>query len=214
MTPSQAAFVLITGVGVAAALAAFRVGNRRYYALAKTIASLGFLGTALVLGATHATWSSVALGALVFSAAGDVALAARGTRGFLAGLGLFALAHSVYVVAFVVHGFRPLLLGGTIVLVSVGAVCGWRLLRDRVGHKMRKPVAVYIVVVGSMLAVGTASGITHRAWLLALGVVLVACSDIAVARERFGTSGFVNKLFGLPTYYLGQTLIALSLGAP
>lgn len=122
MTPSQAAFVLITGVGVAAALAAFRVGNRRYYALAKTIASLGFLGTALVLGATHATWSSVALGALVFSAAGDVALAARGTRGFLAGLGLFALAHSVYVVAFVVHGFRPLLLGGTIVLVSVGAV--------------------------------------------------------------------------------------------
>lgn len=214
MIPSQLAFALITAVGVAVALAAFRAGNQRVYALAKTVASLAFLGIALVSGATHATWSSIALGALVLSAAGDVALTVKGTRGFLAGLGLFACAHSLYVVAFAVHGFRPLLLGGTIALVSVGAAGGWRLLRDRVGPKMRKPVAVYIVVVGSMLAVGVASGITHRAWLLALGVVLVAGSDIAVARQRFGTSGFANKLIGLPTYYLGQTLIALSLGAP
>lgn len=212
MTSSQLALALITAAGVVAALAAFSAGNRRAYAAAKTLASLGFLGVALVSGATHATWSSIALGALVLSAAGDVALTAKGTRGFLGGLGLFAFAHSAYVVAFAVLGLHWAFLGGTIALVSVGAVGGWWLLRDRVGPKMRKPVAVYIVVVGSMLAVGAASGITHRAWLLALGVVLVAGSDIAVARQRFWRSGFANKLIGLPTYYLGQTLIALSLG--
>jgi cytochrome c biogenesis protein CcdA len=52
----------------------------------------------------------------------------------------------------------------------------------------------------------------YAAFGLAMGAVLVAGSDVAVGRERFGTRGFVNKLAGLPAYYLGQVLIALALG--
>jgi uncharacterized membrane protein YhhN len=91
-----------------------------------------------------------------------------------------------------------------------GAV--WTLLRARVPAALRLPIAVYLVIIGSMLATGVATAVTHRAWMLGVGVALVVASDIAVARERFVSHAFINKLLGLPAYYVGQTLIALSLG--
>jgi uncharacterized membrane protein YhhN len=59
-----------------------------------------------------------------------------------------------------------------------------------------------------------ATGAAQRAPALVVGALLVAGSDLAVARERFATKGFVNKAVGLPTYYLGQTLVALALVGP
>jgi uncharacterized membrane protein YhhN len=208
------AFVLITGLGVAAALAFTRAGMSRAYALSKAIASLGFIGTALTAGATDAAWSRLALGALVLSAAGDVALAVRGRKGFLIGLACFAVAHSVYAVAFGLYGTRGAILGVTASVAALVAGGAWLSLNHRLPGPMRVPVGVYLVIVTAMLTAGTAAGITHRAWLLACGVLLVAGSDIAVGRERFGKSMFANKLLGLPTYYAGQTLIALSLAGP
>jgi uncharacterized membrane protein YhhN len=79
---------------------------------------------------------------------------------------------------------------------------------------MRAPVALYLVVLAAMLAAGGAAAVLHRSWRLGLGALLVAGSDIAVARERFVAPGFANKLVGLPTYYLGQILIASSLAGP
>ncbi len=38
-------------------------------------------------------------------------------------------------------------------------------------------------------------------------------SDIAVVRDRFVTTGFVNRLWGLPLYYAAQLLIAWSIMA-
>ncbi len=40
--------------------------------------------------------------------------------------------------------------------------------------------------------------------------MLFYLSDLFVARERFVTSAFVNRLVGLPLYYGGQVLLALS----
>ncbi|HDP24776.1 MAG TPA: lysoplasmalogenase, partial [Deltaproteobacteria bacterium] len=37
-------------------------------------------------------------------------------------------------------------------------------------------------------------------------------SDIFVARNRFVKQEFINRALGLPLYYLGQFLIAFSLG--
>ena len=136
----------------------------------------------------------------------------RTKPGFLVGLGSFALAHVVYIVAFAVRGFD----GATIVPTAIAAALvgggTWLAFGRRASGSLRGLVAVYVVILSTMLAVGAASAITHRAWWLALGVVLVALSDVAVARERFGTPGFVNKVVGLPTYYLGQLLIAWNLG--
>lgn len=165
----------------------------------------------MAVGASGAPWSRVALLGLVLAAVGDVALATKSKFGFLVGLGLFALAYSTYVVAFGLRGTQGAVLGVTAGVVALGAGIAWVTLHDLVPHRMQIPVGVYLVILASMLALGTAVGITHRTWLLTMGVALVAGSDIAVGRERFGTPGFVNKAFGLPTYYAGQILIALSL---
>jgi uncharacterized membrane protein YhhN len=204
-------FALITGVGTATAVTAFRVDWRRTYAVSKAVASLGFIGTALTAGALGAGWSRLALGALILSAVGDVALATRGKRGFIVGLLCFAAAHSVYATAFWVYGTEGTTALITSCLVAMVAGGGWIVFHRRLPGAMRTPVGVYLIILSAMLAAGVAAGITQRSTLLVCGVVLVAGSDIAVARERFGTSMFANKLIGLPTYYVGQTLIALSL---
>jgi uncharacterized membrane protein YhhN len=117
----------------------------------------------------------------------------------------------VYVVAFGLHGAQGATVGVTASIAALVAGVGWLSLNHRLPGSMRVPVGVYLVIVTAMLAVGTAAGITHRAWLLACGALLAAGSDIAVGRQRFGKPMVANKLIGLPTYYTGQTLIALSL---
>jgi uncharacterized membrane protein YhhN len=37
-------------------------------------------------------------------------------------------------------------------------------------------------------------------------------SDLFVARERFLKKSFVNKMIGLPLYFIGQFLLAFSVG--
>jgi len=214
LTSPTALFMLLTALGVAGALASVRADMPRAYALSKTIASLAFIGTALVAGAMDAVWSRVALGALVFSAVGDVALTVRGKKGFLVGLMFFAVAHTVYAVAFILLGTDGIVLAMTASAMVLVAGRSWISLNHHVPEPMRVPVGVYVVIITMMMATGTAAGITHRAWLLALGVLLVAGSDIAVARQRFGKPMLANKFIGLPAYYAGQTLIALSLAGP
>ena len=50
-------------------------------------------------------------------------------------------------------------------------------------------------------------------WTAATGAILFYLSDLAVARHRFVHESFVNRAIGLPTYYLGQLLLALTIGA-
>ncbi len=199
-----------TLLGVAAALSAYRRQRVWAYGAAKAVASAGFVAAALVAGLPAEAWARWAVAALVLSASGDVALAVRGRGGFLAGLSAFLLAHAAYTVGFVrLSSGAAALLASVLVAAGVAAIAG-RTLRGRVPDGLRPWVAVYAVVLAAMLATGVVVGLTHgRPWL-ALGSLLVAGSDVAVARERFGRPGFVNKLVGLPTYYLGQTLIAWS----
>lgn len=206
--------MVLTGLGVAAALAATWSARPRAYAVAKTVASLGFLWTALAAGALGADWSRWALAALLLSASGDVALTVRTARGFLLGLLLFAFAHGTYTLAFARRGLAVGTLALIATMLALVAWSAWRVFGGRIPRRMRVPVALYLVVLASMLAAGGATAILHRSWRLGLGTLLVAGSDVAVARERFVAPGFANKLIGLPTYYLGQTLIASSLAGP
>jgi len=214
MSSASVVFPIVTGLGCAGALAAARAEAPRSYGVMKAVASLAFIGTAVAAGATGAAWSSLALGALVLAAAGDVALAGPGTRGLRVGLGFFAAAHTMYFAAFVLHGTSGPVFAVTALVAALIAGGAWLTLRDRITGSMRTPVGVYLVIVAAVLAAGTATGISHRAWLLVCGVLLVVGSDAAVARDRFGKPRFANRLLGLPAYYVGQTLIALSLVGP
>lgn len=206
-----------TALGVGGALLAVRQGRPWAYGVAKGVASLGFLVSALASGAAAegwTPWTLAVLAALALSAAGDVALAVRSRRGFLAGLALFLLAHATFATAFAMRGVAalPLVFGG----VGIGVVLarGWRAGRGRLPEALRLPVAAYALVLGAMVALALGTGLARSAPTLVVGALLVAGSDLAVARERFATKGFVNKAIGLPTYYLGQTLVALALVAP
>lgn len=205
--------VAVTALAVVAALIAFRTERRRAYLAAKAVASLGFVVTALAVGVLGAWWTRVAFAAILLSAVGDVALAARGKRAFLAGLAAFASAHALYTVAFALHGPRVATWAWTGVGAALLVGSAWLALRRRVPAGLRALVAVYAAILGAMTATGAAAGITHGSAGLAVGAVLVAGSDMAVGRERFATRSFTNKLVGLPSYYLGQVLLALALGA-
>jgi uncharacterized membrane protein YhhN len=82
---------------------------------------------------------------------------------------------------------------------------------------MKVPVAVYIIVISCMVAaawVALQNPVIRRegAWALFVGALCFYFSDLFVARDRFVKKQFINRLAGLPLYYLGQFLIAFSVG--
>ncbi|TFG38533.1 MAG: hypothetical protein E4H39_00070 [Syntrophobacterales bacterium] len=48
--------------------------------------------------------------------------------------------------------------------------------------------------------------------MIFVGALCFYFSDIFVARDRFFRKEFLNRLIGLPLYYLGQFLLAFSVG--
>lgn len=203
----------VTAVGLAATLASARAGRRRLEILAKPAASAGFLVVALGAGALDSRYGAWILAGLVLSWCGDVVLLSHGAGAFRAGLAAFLLAHVAYGGAFVVAGVA---VGWTAAAAAAAAGVAAVVLRwlwPHVGVGMRVPVLAYVVVIGAMLslAVGT-RGAGHTPLIVA-GAVLFYLSDLFVARQRFVTPAFVNRLVGLPLYYAGQLLLALSVGA-
>jgi uncharacterized membrane protein YhhN len=204
----------IVALSVCVALVGAGMRQGVLYASGKTVASLGFVAMALAVGAASSVWGSVALAALAVAAVGDVVLAFPGTRAFLAGLAAFAVAHLLLTVAFTVRGigtWQQVALAGGIAALAVTVAALW--LRPHVDREWRAAVALYLSVIFLMTSSGIASSLHTASPLLAAGVALVAGSDAAVARHRFVREAFLNKLWGLPAYYLGMVLIALSLGA-
>jgi uncharacterized membrane protein YhhN len=167
----------------------------------KVLCSLGFILLALSLR-PNASYDWLILAGLVLAAVGDVALLYRSKRAFLFGLIAFLMGHVLYAVAFAWIGQPVVWMALLLLGVSGGFLAwfwphvqGWRL-----------PVVAYVLVISLMLWL--ALGVNRlEVWLGALSFYL---SDIFVARERFMASGAINPLIGLPLYYLGQYLLALS----
>jgi uncharacterized membrane protein YhhN len=194
---------------LAALLKGIRVGDRGLEVAAKTAASIAFVligAVAWQRGDPYATWI---VAGLVLCAAGDVLLLWEST--FDPGLLSFLLGHVAYVIAFqttLPFSSWPwtLLAPGAAVGVAA-AVWLWPYL----GHRRRIAIGAYMFVITIMvwgaLAV-TSAGLLP--WTVAVGAVLFYLSDLTVARHRFVHAAFVNRAVGLPLYYAGQVLIALS----
>jgi len=58
---------------------------------------------------------------------------------------------------------------------------------------------------------GTSLSYGGRLFVLG-GAFLFYLSDLFVARNQFVKPDFINRLFGLPLYYLGQFFLAFSIG--
>lgn len=188
-----------------------RVALRR---IAKCGASLGFV----LVGLTRApsAWSEAStwmVAGLALGAVGDATLLGSSQAAFLGGLSVFLLGHVAYVVGFAKLAEPSLWLSPYVVPVTLfgGGVLAW--LWPRLGP-MRIPVVAYVAVICTMVVAAVAVlGVSVPAsGLVALGAILFAASDVAVARERFVEDAFVNKAWGLPTYYAGQLCIAWAVG--
>jgi uncharacterized membrane protein YhhN len=195
--------------GVASLLYGIRTEHRVLETLSKVVASscfvlLGWLRFSE--GSSVDTWIVVGL---VLCAAGDILLIFD--RSFDLGLLSFLSGHVAYVVAFAaaagIAGWPLLPLAP---LAIIGLVTG-RWLWPHLGHR-RLSVTAYIVVISVMVWGAVAVAIKDALpWTIALGALLFYISDLAVARHRFIKTEFLNRALGLPAYYAGQFLIALSI---
>jgi uncharacterized membrane protein YhhN len=182
-------------------------------ALTKLGASTCFVLLAVALGAMQSRYGQLVLGALVLGWVGDALLLSNRAAAFMAGLAAFLLSHGLYAAAF---GSGPLSTVALVVALLAALAIGALVLRWLLPHTpaaFKGPVLAYVVVILAMCvtAAGHAAG-TGR-WIVLLGALLFAVSDLAVARERFVRSSPTNQLWGWPTYFGAQLLLAWSVVA-
>jgi uncharacterized membrane protein YhhN len=83
-------------------------------------------------------------------------------------------------------------------------------MRGRMGA-LAAPVAIYVLIISAMVGLSVGHHVaadSARSLQLATGAAAFAASDLAVARDKFLTRAFMNRLWGLPLYYAAQLLIA------
>jgi len=216
--PGNEGEAALTAIALGAAMAAAVAllvaaeirGRRTVVLVAKPVASLAFvlLGVSRFHpGNPYGAWVLVAL---VLCFAGDLLLMLR--RGFLPGLVSFLLGHLAYVVAFSVlllpRSWPPLWAVPPLLVSTVAA--SW--LSPHLG-RLRVPVLAYVAVITVMVWGAIAVTAAGRGpWLVATGAILFYLSDLAVARDRLVLKRFASRTWGLPAYYLGQFLLALTVG--
>ena len=205
------AFVLLVGL-----LYFEKKENRKGLLPTKTVLSLLFIVTAVSQIHLIQPYTLFIIIGLLFCLGGDVFLALPQERMFLFGLVSFLLGHICYVIGFIwIAGPSKMTLIGVIVTVVLsGPVYIW--LKPHLGT-MKKPVIAYILVISFMfISAWSVLGMPRQPFMARLlvfaGAACFYLSDIFVARDRFLKNAFVNRLLGLPLYYLAQFMIAFSIG--
>lgn len=174
----------------------------------KLVASTAFVVLSWQCGAWSSLYGRGIFVALLLSWIGDLCLLSSGL--FLAGLVAFLLAHLAFAGAFILHGVQLVPLGFGVLLAGSGAVGTLVWLWPRLTGVYRMAVPAYAAAIVTMGSLSIASGLSSgNAWL-ALGGAAFLVSDIAVARNQFGTPHRLNTVWGLPLYYLAQVLFAWS----
>ena len=159
----------VTAVAVPLYLVAERRGYLPGRVILKSLASLGFVGTALASGATGTPFGLLILTGLLFSLAGDLFLISRARPLFMAGLVSFLLGHVLYSVAFIVRGqiWWSTAVAGVLLLTVGIAVYRW--LKPHVPADMFGVILAYIVVISTMAELASLVSNT-RIWPSAVAI--------------------------------------------
>lgn len=196
-------------------LHAVRVEDRLQEMISKTAASLTFVALGWVRWSAGDTVGGWLLAGLALCALGDVLL--LGKRTFDPGLLAFLLGHVLYILGFgaalPIGDWPPAPAFLLAVLLAVAAAASIRWLWPHLGRR-RVTVTSYVLVISIMVWAGVSTWWFGAVpWTGATGALLFYLSDLAVARHRFVRPEFVNRAVGLPLYYVGQLLIALTIGS-
>ena len=201
--------LVVTGVVAVTDWVAVGTGRRRLEYLAKPAATAGLVALACVLTPADGAVRAAFVVALVLSLVGDVCLMLPSDR-FVPGLVAFLGAHVAYVVGFVLgRGSGGALAVGVVITLAAAVPVGGRMLRAvrRSSPDLAAPVAVYMTVIGAMVACATGWG---NAWAV-VGAWLFFASDALIAETRFVGPRSWGRTAVIVTYHLGQLGLVLSL---
>jgi uncharacterized membrane protein YhhN len=202
--------VALVAVGCISLVALLSVGKDHPAAVAKLVASSGFVILAIHCGGLRSNYGRLILLGLIFSWFGDAALIGESQSRFLVGLGAFLLAHIAYIAAFVVLGIsvKWAIVAAPPVAVAAIAVTLW--LASHVSQELVIPVHVYTAAI-SLMVLGAFGTRGRGATVLVLaGAILFFLSDLSVAALRLVQTEIPTYILGLPLYYAGQVCLALS----
>lgn len=190
--------------------------NRAGLVPTKGCLSLLFIVAALIQKDPLSPYFGFVVAGLIFCLAGDVFLALPQKKAFMLGLASFLVGHLFYVVGFFSVATFSGWTWASLAVSGAISVLVYLWLRSHLG-KMKGPVIAYMVVITVMVCAASsvlgAAGLSLSGRAMAFaGAAAFYFSDLFVARDRFIRKEFVNRLVGLPMYYVAQFLIAFSLG--
>ncbi len=179
--------------------------------LAKPTASAVFVAFGLMRADFGSAFDLWMVTGLILGMAGDVLLIEQ--RTFRWGLLTFLAGHAAYIVAFDrAQSFSTWSLVVLLPLVITAVLVTLWLWPHT--SSLRGAVLAYIVIISLMAWGGIALSLSGALPIrVGIGATLFFLSDLAVARHRFVKAAFLNRAIGLPAYYAGQMLLALTLGA-
>lgn len=180
-------------------------------------ASTGLLGLALGLaGQGGGGWFWLVPLGLALGALGDLCLALKGERMFLAGVAAFGLGHLAYAGGFLLRsgelGFDGLSAGEGLTLAGLVALListeVW--LAPRTGN-LRGPVRGYVALIGMMGLAAVLLPAAPGQGVLRAGAALFILSDLMLAVQLFvvrdpGLRRWLSRALW-PAYWAGQALI-------
>ncbi|XP_063157243.1 lysoplasmalogenase TMEM86B isoform X2 [Candoia aspera] len=138
---------------------------------------------------------------LLFSCVGDACLV--WPKLFLAGMGAFAICHISYISAFGLTPLRPLTF---LVTEGLVAICYVIILLPFLSGIYMWAVLLYSGLLGIMAWRALACSKA----LASIGSLIFIVSDLLVAYDKFCISHSLAQILIMSTYYLAQSLIAIS----
>jgi len=190
--------------------------NQKGLLLTKTVLSLLFVIAALLQPHPISVYYYCLLVGLTFCLGGDIFLALPQKMMFIFGLIFFLIGNIFYIFGFfyVAQSSQWTWVGSLTVMVISVWIYFW--LRPYLGS-MKAPVVLYVIIITIMLSgawsvLGDSKLAQSGRIMVFAGALSFYFSDIFVARDRFLRKEFLNRLIGLPMYYIGQFLLAFSVG--
>jgi len=200
----------VTGVACFFLVGTLLTGMHTAAAVAKVVASCGFISVAILSGGLQSAYGKILLSGLVLSFFGDAFLIGETRQAFLSGLAAFLLAHLAYVAAFIVNGvnLRWLAVAALPVTGIAIGVAAW--LAPHTPPELTLPVRLYTIVISGMVIAAIGTRGKGGSVLILVGALLFFLSDLSVAALRLVQTDFPTYVWGLPLYYAGQLCLALS----
>ena len=178
----------------------------------KPLCAIGFLLTCWQYNPLQSDYGTWVFAGLVLSFFGDVFLIPKSEKWFLAGLVSFLFGHIGYVVAFLYLGMNIIgIVIGLAIALSI-SIPAMKIILPHVEKDMKIPVLVYVTVITVMMAFASGAFAEHSRYFPLLAAFMFGISDISVAFNQFVKRSFKTKAWGLPLYFIGQLIFALSVG--